>query len=96
MHLHKLISFDTGLNVSFTQRFSQFLFDQDWGTTEVMNAITRTDALNTAESFILLVSGLRRKDMEDVGSRLPSIYHTVTSKLVTLTMPVTEDGKGHK
>ncbi len=54
----------------------------------MINIITRTDTLNTVQSFILLVRGLSRKDMEDMGSRLTSIYHTVTSKLVTMAMPV--------
>ena len=60
---------------------------------EVINALIRADMLNTAQSFIVLVSGLSRRDMEDVGSRLPSIYDTVTSKVVTLAMPLLENGK---
>ncbi len=71
MRVRNLISIDIGLYVSLTQRFAQLLFDQDWG---VINIITCTDTLNSTESFILLVSGLSRKDMEYMGSRLPSIY----------------------
>ncbi len=56
-------------------------------------AITRAVTINKAKSFVLLILGLGRKDLEEVEGKLPGIYQNVTSKLVTLVMPIQEDGK---
>ena len=58
-----------------------------------MLMVTRTVTINKATSFVLLVHGLKRKDLQDIEVKLPVIYGNVKSKLVTMVMPVEEDGK---
>jgi len=71
-----------------------FYFHQEWGTTEVTTAINRVVSINKAKSFLLLILGMSsREELVEMERKLSGMYKNVTSKLITLVMPIKEDGK---
>ena len=71
-----------------------FSFHQEWGATEVTTAINRVVSINKAKSIFLLILGMSsREELVEVERKLPGMYKNVTSKLITLAMPIEEDGR---
>lgn len=71
-----------------------FSFHQEWGATEVTTAINRVVSINKVKSFFLLIlEKSSREELVEMERKLPGMYKNVTSKLITLVMPIKEDGK---